>query len=151
MDVRRLLDEPQRVFAVILQEGDEIASSIERFARSSKVDAASFTGIGAVSAATLGFFDPEARTYRKIEVAQQAEIVSLVGDITTSAPGEDASRTVHGHMALALSNGHMRGGHLLSATARPTLELVVTELPAHLRRRHDPNTGLTLIDAGPEG
>jgi predicted DNA-binding protein with PD1-like motif len=28
----------------------------------------------------------------------------------------------------------------------PTLEVIVTETPAHLRRRHDPETGLALID-----
>jgi hypothetical protein len=29
---------------------------------------------------------------------------------------------------------------------RPTLEVIVTEAPAHLRREHDPATGLALID-----
>lgn len=28
----------------------------------------------------------------------------------------------------------------------PTLEVVVTETPAHLHKRYDPETGLTLID-----
>jgi uncharacterized protein len=28
----------------------------------------------------------------------------------------------------------------------PTLELVLTESPRHLRKRHDPETGLALID-----
>ncbi len=29
---------------------------------------------------------------------------------------------------------------------RPTLEVIVTETPAHLQRREDPETGLALID-----
>jgi predicted DNA-binding protein with PD1-like motif len=29
---------------------------------------------------------------------------------------------------------------------RPTLEVVLTELPRHLRRRFDPDSGLALID-----
>jgi uncharacterized protein len=29
---------------------------------------------------------------------------------------------------------------------RPTLEVIVTESPVHLRRKHDPVTGLALID-----
>lgn len=28
---------------------------------------------------------------------------------------------------------------------RPTLEIILTESPAHLRKRHDPESGLTLI------
>jgi predicted DNA-binding protein with PD1-like motif len=37
-------------------------------------------------------------------------------------------------------------GHLLKATIRPTLELVLTESPVHLRKRHDRQSGLALID-----
>jgi predicted DNA-binding protein with PD1-like motif len=29
---------------------------------------------------------------------------------------------------------------------RPTLEIVITELPRHLRRRFDPESGIALID-----
>jgi predicted DNA-binding protein with PD1-like motif len=38
------------------------------------------------------------------------------------------------------------GGHLVEAHVRPTLEVVLTELPRHLRRRFDAESGLTLID-----
>jgi hypothetical protein len=34
---------------------------------------------------------------------------------------------------------------------RPTLEVVVTETPAHLRKRVDAETGLALIDLGEAG
>jgi predicted DNA-binding protein with PD1-like motif len=33
----------------------------------------------------------------------------------------------------------------LEAHVRPTLELILTESPAHLRRRHDPASGIALI------
>jgi predicted DNA-binding protein with PD1-like motif len=38
------------------------------------------------------------------------------------------------------------GGHLLAATVRPTLEIMLTESPRHLRRSVDEKTGLPLID-----
>jgi hypothetical protein len=38
------------------------------------------------------------------------------------------------------------GGHFCSAQVWPTLEVMVTETPAHLRKRYDRETGLTLID-----
>ena len=44
--------------------------------------------------------------------------------------------------------GHIQsvlGGHLLEARVRPTLELTLVESPAHLRRKHDPESGLALI------
>jgi hypothetical protein len=33
----------------------------------------------------------------------------------------------------------------MEATVRPTLELILTESPAYLRRKHDPRSGLALI------
>jgi predicted DNA-binding protein with PD1-like motif len=43
-------------------------------------------------------------------------------------------------------DGSAHGGHLVEARVMPTLEVILTESPAHLRRTHDPETGLTLID-----
>ena len=39
------------------------------------------------------------------------------------------------------------GGHLLEAHVRPTLEVVLTELPRHLHKRKDAESGLALIVA----
>jgi len=43
-------------------------------------------------------------------------------------------------------DGAAHGGHLLEAHVRPTLELILTESPRHLQKRHDPESGLALID-----
>ena len=39
----------------------------------------------------------------------------------------------------------MLAGHLGEAHVRPTLEVILTENPAHLRKRHDHESGLALI------
>jgi len=39
-------------------------------------------------------------------------------------------------------------GHLIEGKVRPTLEVILTESPAHLRKRHDLESGLALIDPG---
>lgn len=134
---------------MVLDAGEEIAASLEEFARETGADAASFTAIGAISTATLGFFDPELGDYRGIPVTEQAEVVSLVGDITRSGDGDDnKKRTIHGHIVVARSDGSTIGGHLIRASVYPTLEVVVHETPAHLRRSYDPRSGLALIDLG---
>ena len=69
-------------------------------------------------------------------------MVSLMGDI---ALGEGKA-TLHPHVVVAKSDGSAHGGHLLEALVRPTLEVIVTESPAHLRRKPDPQTGLALIE-----
>ena len=52
----------------------------------------------------------------------------------------------HAHVVLGRSDGSAIGGHLVEAHVRPTLEVVLVETPAHLRKRIDAETGLALID-----
>jgi len=91
----------------------------------------------------LGYFDIEKKEYEKILVEEQVEVLSLVGTI---APKDDGEPQVHAHVVLGRSDGTMKGGHLLEAHVRPTLEVILTESPEHLRRRTDEETGLPLID-----
>jgi uncharacterized protein len=162
MQVKELATRPCRVFAVVMTKGERIADGLERFAGQTGVDAAAITAVGAVSEATLGFFDPVARDYLRIAVPVQAEVVSFQGDITRAdgeARGGDGDaaanegrqglprdRIVHAHIVVSRSDGSTVGGHLLEATVNPTLEVIVTESPVHLRRRYDPETGLALVD-----
>jgi hypothetical protein len=46
---------------------------------------------------------------------------------------------------VARSDGAASGGHLLEGRVRPTLEVVLSESPAHLRKRYDRESGLALI------
>jgi hypothetical protein len=52
---------------------------------------------------------------------------------------------LYAHVVVGRKDGTALGGHLLQAHVRPTLELVVTESPAHLQRVTDEKTGLPLI------
>ncbi len=52
---------------------------------------------------------------------------------------------VHAHACVALPDGSTRGGHLVAGKVRPTLELIVRELPGTLERREDEETGLPLV------
>jgi predicted DNA-binding protein with PD1-like motif len=57
----------------------------------------------------------------------------------------DGKPTVHVHLVLGRRDGSALAGHLGEAHVRPTLEIVLTEVPAHLQKRKDPATGLALI------
>jgi hypothetical protein len=52
----------------------------------------------------------------------------------------------HIHIVLGLADGSTRGGRLLAGTVRPTLEVVLTEVPATLRRKKRADLGIALID-----
>ncbi len=134
---------PQRTFVVVLSTGDEAFASLRRFVREQSLSAAQITAIGAFSNAVLGYFDWERKEYRRIPVAEQVEVVSLLDDVALDPTGEPA---LHAHAVLGRSDGSALGGHLLKARVRPTLEVVINESPAHLRKRKDPESGLALID-----
>lgn len=131
----------QKTFVLVFAVGDEVVSTLTGFVREQGVGAASFTAIGAFSEATLGYFDWEAKEFQEIPVPEQVEVLTLAGDVALE---EDEPR-VHAHVVVGLRDGSARGGHLLEARVRPTLELVLVQSPVHLRKRHDPETGLALI------
>jgi predicted DNA-binding protein with PD1-like motif len=139
----RIINEgEQRSFVLVFDSGDEVIEGLGGFARGHQISAAQFTGIGAFSDLVLGYFDWQQKSYRRIPIAEQVEVVSLLGNI---ARGEDGEPTLHPHIVIAKADGSAHGGHLLEAHVRPTLEIVVTEAPAHLQRRHDRESGLALI------
>ncbi len=128
---------------VILESGEEAFAALTRFANEAGITAASLTAIGAFENATVGWFDFEMKTYKKIELAQQCEVLSAIGDV---AVGDDGKATLHVHVVLGLSDGTTRGGHLLEGKVRPTLEVVLTDTPVKLRRKRRADLGIALID-----
>lgn len=128
---------------VILDSGEEAFATLTRFANEAGITAASLTAIGAFEKATIGWFDFDKKTYKKIEVEQQCEVLSAIGDV---AVGDDGKASLHVHVVLGLSDGTTRGGHLLAGTVRPTLEVVLTDTPVQLRRKKKPGLGIALID-----
>jgi uncharacterized protein len=141
MQYKQLNAGRERVFAVVFDAGDEFSEGIREFAEREKITAAHFTAIGALSKATLAWFDPDAQEYEKHAVNEQVEVLSLVGNIAQ----HEGKPKVHAHAVLGKRDVTTVGGHLLKAHVRPTLEVIVSESPLHLHRVHDPKTGLALI------
>jgi predicted DNA-binding protein with PD1-like motif len=139
-----LIDEREklRTFVLVLATGDEPVETLTAFAAEQGLGGSHFTAIGAFSQAIIAYFDWPSRQYRQIRVDEQVEVVSLIGDITL----EKGKPKVHAHVVLGKADGTAHGGHLMQAIVRPTLEVVTTELPQHLVRRFDPDSGLALID-----
>jgi uncharacterized protein len=132
----------QKTFAVVFDTGDEVASGLLAFAKEKALAGSHFTAIGALSAVTLGFFDWDKKNYQKLQINEQVEVLSLIGDIGLNK-GEPK---VHAHVVVSKSDGTAYGGHLMEAHVRPTLEVILVESPEHLVRKFDEETGLALID-----
>lgn len=133
----------EEIYLLVLDPGEEAFTAISDFAAAQKITAASLMAIGAFEKAVVGWYDFEKRSYRRIPIDEQCEVLSIIGDI---ALGEDGKRSLHAHAVLGLSDGTTRGGHFLEGIVKPTLEVTLSETPAHLRRKHHPDLGIALID-----
>jgi predicted DNA-binding protein with PD1-like motif len=95
MKVQLLNDgEPTKQYAVIFYQGDEAFSGLLEFAQKYHVTSAHFTAIGAVNGATLGWFDPQRKMYKKIPINGQHEVIGMSGDIALY----QGKPVVHTHM-----------------------------------------------------
>ena len=142
MKAKLIDDDRQKTYVLVFETGDEVSELLLSFAGEHSIDCAQLAGLGAFSRVVLGYFDWARKDYERIPVEEQVELLSLVGDI---ARGDDGSPKLHAHVVVGRRDGSAAGGHLIEAHVRPTLELVLVESPAHLRRRSDPETGLALI------
>jgi len=131
-----------RTFALVLETGDEAMQALQSWAVEQRVRASHFSAIGAFERATVAYFDWSTKQYTPIVIDEQVEVLTLSGDITI----EKDKPKVHAHVVLGKSDATAHGGHLMKGFVRPTLEVIVTELPRHLYRRHDPASGIALID-----
>jgi predicted DNA-binding protein with PD1-like motif len=129
-------------YLLVFHTGQEVMKGLVAFAKKYDLVAGYVTGIGALSGAVIGYFDPEQNTYLHHEENGQTELLSLTGNLALY----ENEPFFHIHVAMGLKDGSARGGHLFEATVRPTVELVLTTLPRPVRREVDHETGLPLLD-----
>jgi hypothetical protein len=135
-------DGEARTYLLVYRTGQDVMKGLLAFARMHSLTAGHLTGIGAVSDAVVGYFDPQEKAYLRIHKKGQAELLSLTGNLALY--GDEPF--FHVHVALGLRDGSTRGGHLFEAMVRPTVELVLTTYSRPVRRKIDPDTGLPLLD-----
>ena len=100
--------------------------------------------IGALTEATLGFYDQEAHEYRTIEIDRPGEIAGLLGNISV----RDGRPFLHAHATLTDSKGDVMGGHLTRGTVFAAEVYLQELLGTPPVRVHDPNTDLFLWRSG---
>jgi uncharacterized protein len=116
----------QKTFATIFNTGDDVVSGLKAFAGEKGLAARHFTAIGAFKNVVLGYFDWEKKKYTKIQIDEQVEVLSLVGDVTL----DEGKPNIHAHVVLGKRDGSTCGGHLIEARVRPTLEVMLMEFLA---------------------
>jgi len=131
-----------KTFAIVFDKNDEVRKQLLEFANTNRFADAHLTAIGAFSEVKLGFFDRQQKAYKTILVKEQVEVLSFSGNIVQ----KDGKPTLHAHVVIGKSDGTAHGGHFLEGRVWPTLEMIVSEMPVRLRRSHDEESGLALIN-----
>ncbi len=129
-------------YVVRLETGEDVVQAVTAFASDRRIDAASVSGIGSITDATLGYFDRAAREYKKHGVPGDSEIVSLLGNLSL----KEGQPFAHIHVTLAGPDFRAVAGHLFDGKVAATCELVVEPLPGLLQRKKDARLGLFLLD-----
>jgi predicted DNA-binding protein with PD1-like motif len=130
-----------KTYLLVFHTGQEVMDGLLAFARKYNLVAGHLTGIGAISHAVIGYFDPQKKTYLRTQEKEQAEVLSLTGNLALY----NNEPFFHVHVALGLRDGSACGGHLFAATVRPTVELVLAASPRPVQRKIDRETGLPLL------
>jgi predicted DNA-binding protein with PD1-like motif len=135
-----------RISGVIVERfktGDDILERLSDLVLRNEVSAGSFTAIGAVEKATVGYFVGSGK-YSNISLQGPLEIVSCLGNVSM----KEGAPFVHAHITLADKEGKTYGGHLMpGTTVGATFELTLHSYDGiELTRKFDSETKLFLLD-----
>ena len=129
-----------RELLVRLTHDADLVQSITELGRSKGIEAGTFTAIGALKRARLGYYDQRNHEYREIKIDSPHEMASCVGNISL----KDGEPFAHIHVVLADEAGNTKAGHLFEGIVfAAELHLRQLEGP-ELEREYDEVTGLSL-------
>jgi len=130
----------KRNLLIRAKHNSELVKFITELAENRKITTATFTVIGAVKRAKLGFYDQEKHEYHEIVVDSPHEIASCIGNISL----KNGKAFVHAHAVLADESGKTAAGHILKATIFAA-EIHLRDFKGRqLEREYDEETGLYL-------
>jgi predicted DNA-binding protein with PD1-like motif len=125
---------------VRLKHDADLIQSITELAKNKGIEAGSFTVIGALKRARLGYYDQKNHEYREMKIDSPHEIASCIGNVSL----KDGEPFIHAHVVLADEMGNTKAGHLLEGTVfAAEVHLRQLEGP-RLERKYDEVTGLSL-------
>jgi predicted DNA-binding protein with PD1-like motif len=125
---------------VRLKHDADLVQSMTELAKSNGIEAGSFTAIGALKRARLGYYDQRNHEYREIGIDSPYEMASCVGNVSL----KEGKPFVHAHVVLADEAGNTKAGHLLEGIVfAAEVHLRQLEGP-RLERKYDEVTGLSL-------
>jgi uncharacterized protein len=129
-------------YVITVDLGEELTSSIVRFASQEKIEAAAISAIGAVRDFELGYYRLSDQEYTRKRFTGIAELISCLGNLAI----RDGKPFPHLHVSVGFEDFTTAGGHFFLGIVAVTAEVLIRPLPKRMERKHDQQTGLALLD-----
>lgn len=124
-----------------LEKGTSMTDEILTLAKKERIKTARVEAIGTVNKLKIAFFNHESKTYEEHEYEEQLEVTGIIGNVTL----KDGLPFLHLHGTFGRRDLSVIGGHIISATVSPLLEVVITPTENTATRRFNEELGLNTI------
>lgn len=131
-----------QIYIVSLDNHSNIVETLTDFVRNQNIQAGEITGIGAVSEATLLFFNPATKKYVDKTFKEQMEVTNISGNISEI----EGKLTLHLHITLGREDYTALAGHLLEAKIQGAAEFIVYPLDSRVVKIKNEEIGINLYD-----
>jgi len=129
-------------YIIRLFQGEKILESLTAFCVDHSIESGRLEGIGAVSSATIGYYDLEQKQYHFTTYDDVIyELVSMTGNVALV----DGKPFLHVHAAIAGQDLKVLGGHVQEMTVGVTVEVFLTPNDGNVVRELDKEIGLKLM------
>jgi len=130
------------IYIVSLDNRSNIAEALTDFIQSQNILAGEVTGIGAVSEATLRFFNPSTKKYVDKTFKEQMEVTNISGNISEI----EGKPTLHLHITLGREDYTALAGHLLEAKIQGAAEFIIYPLDTRVVKIKNEEIEIYLYD-----
>jgi len=130
------------IYIVSLTNHSNIVEALTDFIQNQNIQAGEVTGIGAVSEATLRFFNPSTKKYVDKTFKEQMEVTNISGNISEI----EGKPTLHLHITLGREDYTALAGHLLEAKIQGAAEFIFYPLNTRVVKIKNEEIGINLYD-----
>ena len=127
-------------YLIRAEHNSDIIQFLTNFSRKKDINLATFTALGALKTAKLGFFNQQTHIYEEQFLDFPIELASCTGNVSL----KEGKPFVHAHAVLSSEDGKTFGGHLVSGTVFAAEIHLFTLGGSQLERTYDEVTHLSL-------
>ena len=129
-------------YLIRMYPGQEILSSLIKFAKEKNIASAVILGIGGVNKAEIGFFNLKTKEYDRKVLEEDLELVSLLGNLSYV----DGEPFIHAHGTFGNAEYQGIAGHCFSLEISVTAEIHLIEFSKKIERSPDSTMRVNLLN-----